>query len=231
LPAKALYQIIAVGRSTYLLVGLLALLFTYPFILDSSWQHRLTVGLLNVSILLSAAYAATETKRGFLLVAVFLGLPTLGLQIAFLLTKNAVIGDFFFFTYAIFYAFTIWHVLRYVLAPGKVTTDKIHGAVSAYILIALLWTSLYVFLNELHPGSFSFNGASDPASSLRPEDLLYFSFSTLTTTGYGDIAPLTAHARSLAILEQLAGTFYIAILIARLTGLYEGGARDNTDRE
>jgi Ion channel len=58
-------------------------------------------------------------------------------------------------------------------------------------------------------------------------DLLYFSFATLTTTGYGDIAPVTGHARSLAILEQLAGTFYIAILIARLTGLYQGrGARD-----
>jgi hypothetical protein len=67
-------------------------------------------------------------------------------------------------------------------------------------------------------------------AGIRPEDLLYFSFVTLTTTGYGDIAPVTAHARSLAILEQLAGTFYIAILIARLTGLYQGGERGGADQ-
>jgi hypothetical protein len=219
---------VALGRSSYLLVGLLAMLFVYPFILNNSWQHRLSLGFLNVVILVSAAYAATRTRRSFLIVVVFLGLPSLGLQAAFLLTKNTAVGELFLLTYAIFYTFTIGHVLRYVLAPGQVTADKIHGAIAAYILIGLLWTLIYVFIEDLLPGSFSYNGSA--AGTLRPEDLLYFSFVTLTTTGYGDMAPVTAHARSLAILEQLAGTFYIAILIARLTGLYQGGERGGADQ-
>jgi hypothetical protein len=54
--------------------------------------------------------------------------------------------------------------------------------------------------------------------------LLYFSFTTLTTTGYGDITPVSRHSQSLSILEQMAGTFYVAILIARLAGLYQSSA-------
>jgi hypothetical protein len=219
---KFAYSIIAVGRSTYLLIGLIALLCAYPFLLDASWQHRLLLGSLNVAILVAATRAATQTNRAFLLVVVFLGLPSIGLQAAYLLTNNMLVGDLFFLACALFYLFTITHVLRYVLAVGEVTTDKIHGAIAAYILIGLLWASIYVFLDTVHPGSFAFGAPGATIKRLGPEDLLYFSFVTLTTTGYGDIAPVTAHARSLAILEQLAGTFYIAILIARLTGLYQG---------
>jgi hypothetical protein len=215
------------ARSAYLLIGLITLLCIYPFLLDTSWQHRLLLGSLNVAILVAAARAATQTHRAFLLVVVFLALPSVGLQAAYLITNSPTIGDLFFLTYALFYLFTVMHVLRYVLASGQVTADKIHGAIAAYILIGLLWASIYVFLDELHPGSFAYGVAGEAAKRLNPEELLYFSFVTLTTTGYGGIAPVTAHARSLAILEQLAGTFYIAILIARLTGLYQGrGARD-----
>jgi hypothetical protein len=161
----------------------------------------------------------------------FLALPSVGLQAAYLLTNSATIGDLLFLIYALFYLFTISHVLRYVLAPGEVTTDKIHGAIAAYILIGLLWASIYVFLTKVQPGSFSSGAAGEATKQLPPEDLIYFSFATLTTTGYGDIAPATAHARSLAILEQLAGTFYFVILIARLTGLYQGRRGRDSARE
>jgi hypothetical protein len=227
---KLPFSMIIAGRSTYLLLGLLALLCAYPFVLDATWQHRLLLGCLNVAILVAAARAATQTRRAFLLVVVFLALPSIGLQAAYLITNSATIGDLFFLTYALFYLFTIAHVLRYVLAVGEVTTDKIHGAIAAYILIGLLWASIYVFLDTVHPGSFASGATGEAIKRLGPEDLLYFSFVTLTTTGYGDIAPATAHARSLAILEQLAGTFYIAILIARLTGLYQGRRGHDWDR-
>jgi len=209
------------GRTTYLLAALLALLFAYPF-LDDSLPHRLIGGFLNVAILVTAAYAASASRR-MLPVAVLLAVPSFGLQVAYSLTKDPAVGDLLFLTYAIFYGFTIVHVLRYVLMPGEVTADKICGAIAGYILTGLLWTSLYLFLDRLHPGSFFYRGMEDSTQLLDFPDLLYFSFITLTTTGYGDVVPVTGHARSLAILEQLAGTFYIAILIARLTGLYQGG--------
>jgi hypothetical protein len=219
------------GRSTFLLAGLLSLLFLYPFLLEGSLAQRLILGFLNVAILVAAARAATRTSRAFLAVIVFLGVPSLGLQITYLLTNNQIVGDLLSLIFATFYLFTIAHVLHYVLAPGQVTTDKIFGAIAAYILIGLFWATLYMFLNELHPGSFADSAASNSASRLPPEDLLYFSFVTLTTTGYGDVFPVTAHARSLAIIEQLAGTFYIAILIARLTGLYQGGRSHRPERD
>jgi uncharacterized membrane protein len=208
------------GRTTYLLAALLVLLFAYPF-LDDSLPHRLIGGVLNVAILVAAAYSASESRH-MLPVAVLLAVPSLILQVAYSFTKDLIVGDLLFLTYAIFYGFTISHVLRYVLRPGEVTEDKIHGAIAGYILTGLLWSSLYLFLDHLHPGSFSYNITKDSEDILVFADFLYFSFVTLTTTGYGDIAPVTAHARSLAILEQLAGTFYIAILIARLTSLYQG---------
>jgi uncharacterized membrane protein len=212
------------ARSTYLLIAQLGMLFLYPFFLDDSLLHRLVLGLLNMLILVAAAFAASETRRAFLLVVVFLGLPAFGLQVAFFLTNNQLIGDLFYLTYAVLYVITIAHVLRYALQPGDVSADKIHGAIAGYILTAMLWTSIYVFVDHLKPGSFSINGAGSDTHLMTPMDFLYFSFATLTTTGYGDIVPVSAHARSLAILEQLAGTFYIAILIARLTGLYQGRA-------
>jgi hypothetical protein len=208
------------GRTTYLLAALLVLLLVYPFLGDSL-SHRLIGGFLNITILVAAAYAAGQSRR-MIALAVLLAAPSLGLQIAHVFTRDAVVAELLFLTYAIFYGFTIGHVLRYVLTAGEVTTDKIQAAIAGYILAGLLWASLYLFLDQRHPGSFSYNGASDATNLLAFQDLLYFSFVTLTTTGYGDIAPVTAHARSLAIIEQLAGTFYIAILIARLTGLYQG---------
>lgn len=213
------------GHTTYLLAALLALLLAYPF-LDDSLPYRLVGGLLNVTILVAAAYAASESRRLFLL-AMLLAVPAFGLQVAYSLTQGAIVSELLYLTYVIFYGFTISHVLRYVLRPGEVTADKIHGAIAAYILVGLLWTSLYLLLDQIQPGSFSYNGVRNSTKLLAFPDLLYFSFATLTTTGYGDIAPFTAHARSLAILEQLTGIFYIAILIARLTGLYRGrGTRE-----
>lgn len=219
---RPIYSAALAGRSTYLLIALLALMFAYPFILDGSLASRLILGFLNVVIMVSSAYAAAATRRTFLLVVLFLGLPVLGLQVLYLTTGSVVVFHLLFVNYLALYTFTVGHVLRYVLGPGQVTVDKIHGAISAYILIGLLWAWIYTYIDFLNPGSFAYQGAIILNRPLRIVDFAYFSFATLTTTGYGDIAPVTAHARSMAILEQLTGTFFIAILIARLTGLYRG---------
>jgi hypothetical protein len=208
-----------IGRSAYLLVALLILLLVYPFLGDTVGP-RLIGGFLNAAILVAAAYSISRS-RGAFLVALCLAAPALFLQALFLLTKNWIIGELLYLTYAAFYLFTIVHVLLYVLSAGQVTADKIHAAIAGYILCALLWCAVYLFVEHLHPGSFAVNGATSLANPLNWEDFLFYSFAALTTTGYGDIVPASAHARSLAILEQLAGTFYVAILIARLTGLYQ----------
>jgi hypothetical protein len=104
-----------------------------------------------------------------------------------------------------------------VIEPGAITLDRLVGAVCIYLLLGVVWTLLFALLELVAPGSFHYAGrqAGDPI-----EHLLYYSFVTLTTLGYGDVAPVHAVARTLAYLEAVVGQLYIALLIASLVGRY-----------
>ena len=101
----------------------------------------------------------------------------------------------------------------------KVNTNAILGAVVAYVLAAVAFSSCFELLESLQPSSFSGlpEGADSHATS---NALLYFSFVSITTMGYGDILPVSELARSLACLEGVFGTLYLATMIARLIGLH-----------
>ncbi|MGD8521927.1 MAG: potassium channel family protein [Desulfobacterales bacterium] len=86
------------------------------------------------------------------------------------------------------------------------------SGISTYLLIGIMWAGLYVVLEGISPGSFS--GLSETA------DLLYFSFVTLTTLGYGDILPQTIIGKRLAFLEAATGGVYMAVIIAMIVGRY-----------
>lgn len=107
-------------------------------------------------------------------------------------------------------------VAAQVYRRGPVTYHRIQGAVAVYLLLGLTWASAYALLYDLRPGTFT--GALDAASL--PQTWIYFSFVTLTTTGYGDILPVHPIARSLAIAEAVAGQLYLAITLARLVALH-----------
>lgn len=103
-------------------------------------------------------------------------------------------------------------VLGRTLRDGPVTTRRLHGGVAAYLLLGVIWAYAYALLALLRPGAFS--GPMSAADG--PRAFFYFSFATLTTTGFGDVLPVHPVARSLAMLEAVSGTLYIAILISRL---------------
>ena len=128
----------------------------------------------------------------------------------------------------IFSSFTASIILWHVLREDKITSDTLFGAVCAYLLIGHTWTTLYMLLEVLHPGSFYVGTAQNPDHMVNISDLSYFSIVTLTTLGYGDITPVTSTARSFAALEALFGVMYNAILIARLVGLYRPMASSTT---
>ena len=109
-------------------------------------------------------------------------------------------------------------VLSRVFQAGPITTQRIEGAVAVYLLFGLMWADIYQFLELLSPGAFQIpSGAAGVSDRFSP--LLYFSFITLTTLGYGDIVPIHPVARSLAMVEALTGQLYPAILIARLVSM------------
>jgi voltage-gated potassium channel Kch len=118
-------------------------------------------------------------------------------------------------------------VLFRVLRKGEITMYRVQGAVAAYLLLGLGWASAYDLLFLLRPGAFRFPDANADQLSL-----LYFSFVTLTTVGYGDITPVLPAARSLAVSEALVGQIFPAVLIARLVSMElasrdRGGTRDD----
>jgi hypothetical protein len=110
-----------------------------------------------------------------------------------------------------------WVVARATFAPGRVTYHRVIGAVLLYLTVAVTFASLFTFVGSLIPKAFA--GLVVQDSPALATQLIYFSFATLTTTGYGDISPVHPIARSLCNLEAIFGQLYPATLLARLVTL------------
>jgi ion channel len=202
-------------RCFFLFLALLALLIALPFLAETA-HGRLILTLVNVTVMLSAI-AAVGRSRLSLVIAVVLVVPALVLR--FLALGSNVPGYFAMSMAfnAAFYTYVLADLLHYVLRRDVMTGDKLYGAVCAYILIAVLWANLHGVVQYVYPGSYGLGGTT---KVLDMTELIYFSFTALTTSGFGDVTPLLVQSRFLTILEMLTGVMYIAILIARLTGVY-----------
>jgi hypothetical protein len=113
----------------------------------------------------------------------------------------------------------IWTVARAVFEPGRITYHRVVGAILLYLTIGLVFVALYSLVGAASPHAF--NGLTVTAQVSLPSDLIYFSFTTLTTVGYGDIVPVHPVARSLSNVEAIVGQLYPATLLARLVSLGE----------
>lgn len=112
-----------------------------------------------------------------------------------------------------------------VFAAGRITHHRIEGAIILYLNIALAFTSVFRMIFELDPGAFA-NVPAHQVESAGLSSMLYFSFTTLTATGFGEILPINPLARSMANLESVLGQLYLAILLARLVTMHvESGRR------
>lgn len=104
--------------------------------------------------------------------------------------------------------------LRFTMGATKVDAEHLYAALSAYLLAGIYFGLLYWALEQMSPGTFMVTGKFSQASAI------YFSFVTLATLGYGDIAPRADVARGLAIVEGVGGQLFLAVLVARLVSLY-----------
>jgi len=130
---------------------------------------------------------------------------------------------------AILIVYCIVCVLQYVLQSDVITHDQVYAGICVYLMLGFAFGSIYYLLNILSPGGFAINSAkleADPTP-----DMMYFSFITLATLGYGDITPVARPARILAEFEALAGTLYMAVFMARLVSqhLAGGGRKQGAD--
>ena len=109
--------------------------------------------------------------------------------------------------------------LRRTLRPGRINGYRVLGGIAGYLLIGLMWTFAYQFVIQRTPSAIHFEPGEAESLPGQPSHLIYFSFTTLTTAGFGDIHPVTPTARSLTVAEALVGQLYMAILIASLVGM------------
>ncbi len=111
-------------------------------------------------------------------------------------------------------------VLAHVFKEGPVTSHRIQGSIAAYLLIAMAFSLSYFLIEFMMPGSFQQQGQAVVVDEQSWKVFYYFSITTLTTLGYGDMTPIHPIARNLAMIEALTGQLYPAILLARLVSLH-----------
>jgi hypothetical protein len=206
-------------RHLVLLISLLFIFVISPFIV--SYHYGPTIlNIIAAAVLLAATYAVSERRISMM---IGLSLSTVSIILTFWLAAApahwlVIISHGSLVVLIGFFAVTI---LGYVLGSGKVTSDKIYGAICAYLLFGYGWAFGYSLIEEVHPGSFTLPNPIDRHDLVgRVMEMRYFSFVTLATVGYGDIVPHTPMARTMALLEAMLGQFYLVALIGRLVGLH-----------
>lgn len=204
------------SRFLFLLLALVVLLLVSPF-LDNSRPHHAYFIILFAFIMLSAVRIANK-QRSRRIVALVIGAPWLLLSLGGLLWQNTelTVGANLLFVVFNMYVFVI--VVGTVVRAVEVDFDILLGAASVYLLIGIIWAVSYMVIHQLDPEAFSLiHNESQPLF----HEFLYFSLTTLTTLGYGDITPLNPFAQIWAAMEAVVGTLYITLLVARLVGMYQ----------
>ncbi len=212
-------------RFWLLLVALTAILAGYPYFGDT--RVGTFAGGATALLMLTGAVYAVRAQRWSLRIALLLGIATALASVrAFI---GGVRGDpLVEATFSTFYAFMTVTVFLEVIRIRKVTADTLTGAVCVYLLLGMTFGSLYDLVETLRPGSFQINVETEGPAQVRWRTLIFFSFMTLTTTGLGDITPTTAEAQSLTAIEGVMGVLYVAVLVAKVVGIY---ARRSSDDE
>lgn len=215
-------------RHAYLLAALALVAFGRAFIAEQVLGLAIVDVLLLVT-LLAGAYAAVDQKKLFGPVVV-LGLVSAGAQIVFAATRSSSATGVFLVATLLFYGAVAWALLRSLFNHQRsVTRDTLYQAVSVYLLLGLIGAAAYALLELAAPGSFGFRDGS-PGGEARFDRFLGFSFTTLTTLGYGNIAPATPRADAVSTLQAVVGQIYLAVVIARLVAIHVGqggGGRGN----
>jgi hypothetical protein len=202
-------------RCFYMFAVLLAMVAIVPFVPGTD-HGRLVLNLVNIFLLVATIAAIGRSMMSFV-IAILLAIPIAWFQYQGLaLEDEEQLAKSWMFACAL-YLIVTGYLLRYVFQREVMTQDKLFGAAAAYLMIGVVWAYLYAIVGHIYPNSFMILGTP---GRLAFADALYLSITVLTSTGFGDITPLTRQARGVCMVEQISGALFVAILIARLAGVY-----------
>ncbi len=212
----------AISKKRFGFQGLLAsllLLILLPGFLGPNYADIIPI---LFALLMIACLYLVATEKKYLTIGLVLAVPALITHWSFgllpetaRLTINSVLQ-------IAFLSYVCGHIYTYLFTARKIVSDVIFAALCLYFLLGIVWTFAYFLIEINSPGAISLvselgSAATNPRDLLR--DILYFSFVTITTLGYGDITPVSRLAQSLAIIQAFVGQIYIAIVIARLVAM------------
>ena len=206
-------------RCFWLFAVLIVLIGAVSFV-PASDHGRLFMNGINIFLLIATVAAVGRATSSFV-IALILAVPAVLFQYLGLWRDSDIDLTRSWILCAILYSMTIVYLLRYVFQPKVMTQDKLFGAAAAYLLIGVFWAYLYAIIGFFYPQSYMIVGQP---GRLVYADALYLSITVLTSTGFGDVVPLTRQARGICMIEQITGALFVAILIARLAGIYPSRA-------
>ena len=198
-----------------LLFAQLAGVLLYPF-MEGSDVGRALFSVFGIAIL-GLVVLAVRSSPAWTWFGFVLALPA-----TVLLLIQAVTGDDDLLPYssaleAVLYFYAAGALISYMLADHVITRDELYAVGATFTLVAWAFAYSYTVCQAIEPGSFT--AALDPAGERTWMELLFLSFTTLTSTGLSDVVPVKPFARSLSMIEQLAGLAYVAMVVSRLVGL------------
>lgn len=191
----------------------------YPY-LDEDAAGRQLFALLGLVVLAMAIIAVRATPL-LNWVAWLIALPTVCLLLAQILSGADWLVGWTSGFEAVLYAYAAVAMLAYMLADERVTTDELFALVAVFTLVAWAFAHVYMVVQAVQPNAFS--ASSSPGGAHGWMELLFLSFTTMSSTGLSDVIPVSGQARSMVMLEQLAGVFYVAMVVTRLVSISARG--------
>jgi hypothetical protein len=198
-------------RYIWITMAIFAYILLYPYFVGGNLDLAVFTTLISV-ILITATLSMVDDRR-YALLAIVLLVPGLLVQwySLFHYYESAIIVARLF--WIILLTLVVVVLLRDIIGAKRPIPRKVlWSAVSVYLIIGLIWALFYSIIEFIDPGSFIYTGM--PTELLVDSELIYYSFVTVTTLGYGDIVPATIHAKSFVIVEMVTGVLYLAILIS-----------------
>jgi hypothetical protein len=207
-----------------LLAGQLLGVLLYPFMEDSD-VGRALFSVFGIA-LLGLILLNVRSSPALTWVGVLLAVPATVLLLAQAVTSSDTLVPYSAGVETVLYFYAAGALIAYMLEDHEITRDELFAVGATFTLVAWGFAHLYTVCQAIEPGSFI--AAVDPQADRSWVELLFLSFTTLTSTGLSDVVPVRSFARSLVMIEQLAGLTYVAMLVSRLvalTVLRPGGER------
>jgi len=201
--------------SAILLAVQLSALFVYPF-MEGNGTGRALFSVLGI-LVMALVILAVRKSPALTWAALLLGVPATILLLIQAITDSDALTPYSSALEAILYFYGAYALIRYMLADHEITRDELFAVGATFTLVAWAFAYAFTVCQAIEPGSFT--GPGGPGDDRSWMELLFMSFTTLTSVGLSDITPVKAFARGIVMLEMAVGLAYVAMLVSRIVGM------------